>query len=547
MFTELLFVVQTSSLLHILGSDLFHGALDVEGADDDGTGRSGLARGARPVGRLDELNGSEYVAPDAPNPGSLERKPVLDRAPLNQSSYVPEEFSGRTENGGRGVDSEGVPFSPSTDGYQAQRRDFQGYDFQGASRDAHGGPTQAGRAGVAQYGRSPHALPNGAHQHWMPEAGAPGNHRGGWRGQGQHGYYGGGGVKRGGLAHYNGPIPYGGAGGRGGSFIVNHMRGGGPDGQGGAGLGPASMGLGAVGGGRGMEYRNQNQFPKGGRAHLQQQYQKHPYMNGRPDIRHTDGSSVAHVSSSAMSARSEVRGVDASKAPDAGAGEKMPGHDPGSAGVNDSVQSEEVHMGSMGGDVGMSAAEKELAEKAKREAKKKSKKEKMRKGKEESASSTASTTPVQGTPIIGAKQPQEAVPSLEGLLVPQKSSPEVVAEPESPQAAQMSEQSRQESPVPDSMPATAGKDKGKWPAAKQSNASQTYGGLTGAGGNKASDTAGKVEKSSKGAQSVAKKQKETSGKKNQQQQKQQQGQVLLSLFSNVNPPYFFQWVYSSCM
>ena len=350
----------TSSLLHILGGDLY-GAMDLDGGDDMGGGKARLGESSRRVGRLDELNGSEYVplSPDRSKPNKQDQE---------MSGYAQGAFAANTASRRMGH------FPQLTE--DAHHRDLQGYEHQG--RDC---------------GRSVNVMSDGAHgQHWLPEHGSRGPSRGGMRGGLAMYGYGGGGPRGGG--HYGGPVPTGGRGSRGGA--MNHVRGGGPEpgARGHVGAGPAA-------GGRGVDYRAQPQFAKGGRPMMPPHHQQHPtQMNGRvdprddlvkpsdllePTVKNVDVSAVQKADFDGNARRSSA-----------------------SSSTGNPALAEEAQRAV---DEAVSAAEKEAADKAKKE-KKKNKKDKTKRGKDETSPNASTTTSIQSTPLMDAQQAQEEVPPM---------------------------------------------------------------------------------------------------------------------------------------
>ena len=520
--------LQTSSLLHILGSDLFHGALDGEGSNDEVI--EGDTRGSsRLVGRLDELNGSVYVAPDQ-TPLSLERKSVLGQAPVTASAFAPGAVAGHvTQNRAAGYSQD------------AQRRGYLGYDHSAAGRDGEAGA----RAAVGEHGRPMQGMPDGAHGHWMPEHGAPFNYRGGGRWGGPHGQSAGG-PRRGG--HWNGPPPYSGMGGRGAGWNVNHARGGGTEAAGvagGAGWKPS----GALPAGRGMEHRSlpHSNFTKGVRQPMQQ-YQQ-PHMNGRPDPRQPQVVTVQQVKAPASrevlkadagktSGRTEIQLSVSAIAPEA-ASAKATVHPSTSSAVGDTVQTENAQIDSTAADADILAAEKEAADKAKREAKKKIKKEKLRKVKEDIAQSSA---PLQVDTIVDHEHPsRKTSPRLSLTLSEEEDSSVPLAAHDLPAVSIQKSQGMEENLVPEQEPAVVHeKSKGAAAVAKMPNTTQVQGGGgVAAVGVKGAEVGGKTDKDKDKCVKVAplatRKQKDVPNKKSQQQQKQQQPQVLYSLNPLLSP------------
>ena len=513
--------VQTSSLLHILGSDLFHGALDGEGGNDEAAGRAGSAR---PVGRLDELNGSVYVAPGDKRGGAgMERRPLAGQAPFAAGGYAQGSFQAHGA-GGRPGHGPGAG-DPRRGAYRGYERGYdRGYDLQSGSRDAEA----AARAAAGEQGKGAAGMANGTHGHWMPEHGgaAPGNYRG--RGQGPQGA--GGPPRRGGAAmQWHGPAPtYGGAGGRGGSmnaYHAHHMRGGGPEVSAGAG-GPVfkpSAGVAGVAPGRGADARSQQySAAKGPRAPVHAMHQMHqPLMNGRADARNAP---VARMQQMNADAKDLQPGTVSSAVPIAAA-DGVSGPAPGTAPTVDADQHEEAQDDSTSG---ASAAEKEAADKARREAKKKSKKEKQRKGKEEKEDKTqedktpsSSCTPVQGTPVITPEVAPEQPPTMLRISheAQEQASSAADSSPELAPSMGTSGSKGGAGTEPEEAVAKE-KVKGSGGAAKQQSQAPQGGGP----GEK--DKEKEKEKAAKVTPPAAKKQKETANKKSHQQQKNQNAQVL---------------------
>jgi hypothetical protein len=506
-------MAQTSSLLHILGSDLFHGAFDGEGGNDEGAGPAGSSRA---VGRLDELNGSVYVAPgDRRSGASLDKRSLAGQAPLTAGGCAQVPFQAHGA-GGRVGYGQGASDAPRRGGHRGYDR---GYDY---SAEA------AARAPVGEHGKGGAVMTNGTHGHWMPEHGSvPVNYRG--RGQGPQGIAG---PRRGSGQWQGHAPPYGGGGGRGGSMTahyVSHVRGGGPDVSGGAG-GPVwkpFAGAGAAGGaaGRGADMRSpQLSATKGPRTPMQSMQQLHqPSLNGRADAMMPPVAQLQQI-------HADINTDAVSMAMPPAAAEDVSGHVLGSASTVDAEQAEAAEDDSTSG---ASAAEKEAADKARREAKKKIKKEKQRKSKVEKEDQTPSSscTPVQGTPDIAAEAaeaaPEQPPPMSISSNAAQDQAIVANAANSTPDPAPSKCTAGAEDSARDSAGAEAealvAKEKGKGvgAAANLTSTAKLPQALPGGAlGEK------EKEKNAKVTPPAAKKQKETANRKSQQQQKNQNAQVL---------------------
>ena len=534
---------QTSSLLHILGSDLFHD-LDGMAGHDDGADNGGHRGSFGMVGRLDELNGSIYVAPGDARAGSLPGKSMQSQGALG-GSLAGRSMLAQGPLGGGGA-------RPSHAASSRVAGKLTGYEFIAHGRDGDQG--QHAKASVGDQSKSQYSKPNGAHGNWVPENGAPGNYRGGGRGQVPYGY-GVGGAKRSGHANFNGPAPYGGAAGRPAGFNMKHLRGGGPeaavealraqaeaakamsqqqgvqmpkDAQ------PYAAGVGGPGGkpsgGSADSYRNQQHASKGARPTLQTLQQ--PHMNGRLDTTQGPGVAGQDVAPAARdtiekdgitrTGQKQGQGSATSTAPDAALDSTSQGPPSGSSVTSDILQPEEAQSDSAL-EESKSAADKEAADKAKREAKKQNKKEKMRKGKDQG---TPSDTPLEDTPEIDAVQPPDQPPPLaEANLAPKnEANADSNQEPTLPLPSGQDPKENFLDAADPTVVKDAYKDASKGAAASSKSSSvitSQRGGVVGSVKTKEAKTLEKV------VPAPAKKQKESIAKKSQQQPKQQQPQVLL--------------------
>lgn len=485
--------MQTSSLLHILGSDLFHGALDGDGGEDrtEGVGRE---RSAKPAGRLDELNNSAYPVPGASALGSMQATSMAAPAHPGGSNYSQNPFVGRSaSNSGSGY-SQGAP-----------QRHGQGLEAHASHRSGAGEQPEGEARGE-----------------WIQEQVAAEYFRG-VRGQGLHGY-GAGGPMKGGRGQWNGPgVPFQGASTTGRGGYVNHMRGGAPaEVPSGAGPGfrpsggPARPGADLEqSGGKSAESRHHvNVGHKGAKTSMQGQHQL--LVNGRMEGRQISPAAANQERPTEEEGHASELQNSASR-PDA-LQSQASRQSSGPSAASPLAPAEEVQGADLViGDEGTSATGKEAAEKARKEAKKKSKKEKMKKGKEDS---TPSSTP-QDTPVIGALQSPEQTPPLSSLSLEKPNAP---SDQEIVKGSTSAGNDRADAAAVEGPATVKDKSKGQAPSLKASSAGQLAGGAAAPSANKTAD-GGKADKASKGVAPSAKKPKESNNKKGQHNQKHQQSQV----------------------